>query len=312
MTQILLKSRLVMCAAIVCLLGGCGSELAMSTADYQADTSSPAVDFSVDETSDDVGPGDAPFQADSDVPSNSDAALETARQLIYVADVRLVVEDFSKLEGENGITQLIEKYGGHAADVSIEQNTGRARSGQWTARIPIKNYRTFLKEIKDLGFPEHFSETTEDVTAQYIDLDARIRTKKQLEERILQLLDRDVGKISDLIEVERELGRVRGEIERMESMFRTLKSRIKMTTVTINAREERNYIPPQTPSLGNRTEKAWSNSILAIKEGSKNLLVFLVALAPWLIVLIAMGLLLLLFFFVLFMLVRRWRRRGAK
>ena len=185
--------------------------------------------------------------------------------------------------------------------MSIDRNQGRARSGQWRARIPVKNYRAFLEDLKELGVPEHFRETTEDVTAQYVDLDARIRNKQQLEERILELLGRTVGKVADLIEVERELGRVRGEIERMESMFRSLKSRIQMTTVTINAREERGYEPPQTPSFTSRITKSWSNSIYGIGEGAKNLLIGLVGVIPWLVLLVPVA-------WLLRVLWRRWRR----
>ena len=226
---------------------------------------------------------------DSEAVPAPDAALETERQLIYVADVRLVVEDFAAVAGKNGISQLVEKYGGHTADLTIDRNQGRARSGQWRARIPVKNYRIFLDEVRELGIPEHFRETTEDVTAQYVDLDARIRNKKRLEDRILALLERSAGKINELIEVERELGRVRGEIERMESMFRSLQSRIKMTTVTINAREERGYEPPQAPSFGSRIGKAWSNSIYGIGEGVKNLVIGLVGFIPWLVLIIPAG-----------------------
>ncbi|MEC9004064.1 MAG: DUF4349 domain-containing protein [Planctomycetota bacterium] len=298
-----ISSQLIVLGAIGMLsLGGCGdaSYTSMDTAMPQA-----AMDFGAAgdvEESAEIANAEFDAESGSDMPASSDAALETNRQLIYVADVRLVVEDFSTLEGKQGISQLIEKHGGHAADMSIDRNQGRARSGQWRARIPVKNYRAFLDDLKELGVPEHFRETTEDVTAQYVDLDARIRNKKQLETRILELLGRTVGKVSDLIEVERELGRVRGEIERMESMFRSLKSRIQMTTVTINAREERGYEPPQAPSFGSRISKAWSDSIYGLGEGLKNLLIGLVSVIPWLVLWVPAG-------GVLWLLWRRWRRR---
>ncbi len=293
---------MVLGAVSLLSLGGCGSasDMSMESAMPQA-----AMDFAVGgdvEESAETANAEFDTESGSDMPASSDAALETNRQLIYVADVRLVVEDFSTLEGKQGISQLIEKHGGHAADMSIDRNQGRARSGQWRARIPVKNYRTFLDDLKELGVPEHFRETTEDVTAQYVDLDARIRNKKQLETRILELLGRTVGKVSDLIEVERELGRVRGEIERMESMFRSLKSRIQMTTVTINAREERGYEPPQAPSFGSRISKAWSDSIYGLGEGLKNLLIGLVSVIPWLVLWVPAG-------GVVWWLWRRWRRR---
>ena len=300
-----ISSQVIVLGAIGMLaLGGCGSSVSTDT---QMAMPEAAMGFAEEgdlQESAEIANAEFDDESGSDMPGSSDAALETNRQLIYVADVRLVVEDFSALEGKQGVSQLIEKYGGHAADMSIDRNQGRARSGQWRARIPVKNYRAFLEDLKELGVPEHFRETTEDVTAQYVDLDARIRNKKQLETRILELLGRTVGKVSDLIEVERELGRVRGEIERMESMFRSLKSRIQMTTVTINAREERGYEPPQAPSFGSRISKAWSDSIYGLGEGLKNLLIGLVSVIPWLVLWVPAG-------GVLWWLWRRWRRRRS-
>ena len=295
---------MVLGAVSLLSLSGCGSSVSTDT---QMAMPEAAMGFAEEgdlQESAEIANAEFDDESGSDMPGSSDAALETNRQLIYVADVRLVVEDFSALEGKQGVSQLIEKYGGHAADMSIDRNQGRARSGQWRARIPVKNYRAFLEDLKELGVPEHFRETTEDVTAQYVDLDARIRNKKQLETRILELLGRTVGKVSDLIEVERAVGRVRDEIERMESMFRSLKSRIQMTTVTINAREERGYEPPQAPSFGSRISKAWSDSIYGLGEGLKNLLIGLVSVIPWLVLWVPAG-------GVLWWLWRRWRRRRS-
>jgi len=281
---------------LVLLTSGCGSDYASD--EYAVGIAEGPLAFE-NATSGEKAEVTESDDIDTEVIDSPDAALETDRQLIYVADVRLVVSDFAAVEGKNGISQLIEKYGGHTADLTIDRDQGQARSGQWKARIPVKNYRVFLEELREIGVPEHFRETTEDVTAQYVDLDARIRNKKRLEERILTLLDRSAGKINELIEVERELGRVRGEIEQMQSMFRSLQSRIKMTTVTINAREERGYEPPQAPSFGSRLGKAWSNSLYGIGEGIKNLIVGLVGLIPWLVVILP----------ALMLLRFAWRRR---
>ena len=270
-------------AFLLLLTVGCSSEYA---ADEYAVGMAEAPGMFQDSVDAELADATEEGAAGSETVPSPDAALETDRQLIYVADVRLEVNDFAAVEGKNGISQLIEKYGGHTADLTIDRDQGEARSGQWKARIPVKNYRIFLDELRELGVPEHFRETTEDVTAQYVDLDARIRNKQRLEERILTLLDRSAGKINELIEVERELGRVRGEIEQMQSMFRSLQSRIKMTTVTINAREERGYEPPQAPSFGSRIGKAWTNSLYGIGEGIKNLIVGLVGFIPWLIVIV--------------------------
>ena len=156
-----ISSQVIVLGAIGMLaLGGCGSSVSTDT---QMAMPEAAMGFAEEgdlQESAEIANAEFDDESGRDMPGSSDAALETNRQLIYVADVRLVVEDFSALEGKQGVSQLIEKYGGHAADMSIDRNQGRARSGQWRARIPVKNYRAFLEDLKELGVPEHFRETT--------------------------------------------------------------------------------------------------------------------------------------------------------
>jgi neutral trehalase len=125
-------------------------------------------------------------------------------------------------------------------------------------RIPVEKYEEFLLGLEKLGIPEHRTQTAQDVTEEFVDLEARIANKRKLEQRILQLVEDRDGKINDVIDVERELARVREEIERMEGRMRYLSNRAALTTVTITVREEKDYVPPQAPSFTSRIGTAWS------------------------------------------------------
>ena len=73
------------------------------------------------------------------------------------------------------------------------------------ARIPVDRFEAFLEGVARLGVPESRQQTAQDVTEEFVDLNARIANKKRLEERILKLLQDSEGKIKDIIEVEGEL-----------------------------------------------------------------------------------------------------------
>ncbi len=90
------------------------------------------------------------------------------------------------------------------------------------------------------------------MTEQYIDLTARLKNKRRLEERILKLLEDQTAEIKDVIEVESQLGRVREEIEVLEGRLRYLTDQIDLTTVTITVREDRSYTPAQRQHLPRR------------------------------------------------------------
>jgi hypothetical protein len=97
------------------------------------------------------------------------------------------------------------------------------------------------------------------------------------------LLKEANGKIKDVIEVEHELARVRGEIEQMEGRLRYLANRTELTTITITARQEENYVPPAAPTFANRITQAWHSSLSQLRSFGEELLVATVAAAPWIV-----------------------------
>ena len=139
-----------------------------------------------------------------------------------------------------------------------------------------------VNSLKQFGMAMH---SAQDVTEEFVDLEARIANKKRLEERIVELLKDSSDKIKDVIEVERELARVRGEIEQMEGRLRYLTNRTELTTVTISAREVREYVPPEALKFVGRVAQAWGNSLLSLKVLGENVAVTLVYTFPWLLVL---------------------------
>ena len=203
------------------------------------------------------------------------------RKIIYQAQIRLVVPDFAA--AEEAVPHLVKLHGGYLAHSSIDRTSGERRSGNWQARIPVEQFELFLDALSILGVPENRSQTAQDVTEEFVDLDARISNKRRLEERILELLEKASDKIKDVIEVERELARVRGEIEQMEGRLRFLTNHTDLTTVTIFAREQRDYVPTETPTFLTRTKQAWSSSLLALRSFGEQSAVVVVVVFPWLL-----------------------------
>jgi hypothetical protein len=85
--------------------------------------------------------------------------------------------------------------------------------------------------------------------------------------------------------VETELARVREEIERMEGRLRYLKDRVELTTITISAREDVEYVPPQAPTFGGKVAATWGRSLSAMQQAAEGVALAAVALFPWLVVL---------------------------
>jgi hypothetical protein len=207
---------------------------------------------------------------------------DAPRRIIYEAEVSLVVKKMSETEAQ--ITKLLKQFDGYIADAAVDRRQGQELSGRWKVRVPATNFDSFLDEVSKLGIAESRRQTAQDVTEEFVNLEAQISNKKKLEERIVELLKDASGKIKDVIEVERELARVRGEIEQMEGRLRYLTNRTDLTTISIVAREEENYVPPAAPTFVNRIAQAWKTSLESLQSFGERLVVATTFAFPWVVV----------------------------
>ena len=110
--------------------------------------------------------------------------------------------------------------------------------GTLVVKVLPENLDAFLLKLRELGEIKNQSVSTEDVTKDYYDTQARLDNSRRMETQLQQLLAHDNGKVSDLLQVERELGRVRGEIEQMQGQLKLYDFQVQYATVTINLAEK--------------------------------------------------------------------------
>jgi len=207
------------------------------------------------------------------------AAAEIDRKIIHVAELSLVTPEFSQLE--SAIPALVKKHRGYLSDANIDRTIGQRRTGRWVARLPVEEFDAFMNAAAELGVPESRRQNAEEVTEQFVDLQARIANAKGLEVRIVKLLEDRAGELKHVIEVERELARVRGEIEQMEGKLRYLANRAAMATVTLLVREERDYKPPQAPTYLSRLADGWDRSLGSLLALGQDVTIGITVAVPW-------------------------------
>jgi hypothetical protein len=209
------------------------------------------------------------------------------RKIVYTADLRVIVEDFPTAEAE--LKKLLKDHHGLIAKSDITGSTGSPRSGTWKLRIPVDEFEDFLQAVAGLGVPLKNSIDSQDVTEEYYDLDTRIKNKKVEEERLRKHLDQSTGKLEEILAVEKELSRVRGEIEHQEGRLRLLANLASLTTVTVTIQEIKNYVPPQAPTFAASIAGTFSASVGLLGAFGRGLVLFGVALVPWLTILLLLG-----------------------
>ncbi|GAA4453392.1 DUF4349 domain-containing protein [Novipirellula rosea] len=223
--------------------------------------------------------GDSDDQTSAKTKSNT----KTKRRIIYNTSLGLIVKAYADFEA--ALPRLVESVDGFISKSETDRRYNDRQSGAWVIRVPVDRYHEFVSGVSGLGFAESRREDAQDVTEEYVDVEARVRNNRKLEDRIITMLEERTGKLSDVLEIERELARVREEIERMEGRLRVLADRTALATVTINVREEKEYVPPAAPTFTDRIAKAFSGSLRSLRQLGESMLIALIALIPWIIAL---------------------------
>ena len=217
-----------------------------------------------------LGVAMAGYSADKGVGSGETVVAipqDDKRKIIYNGHVEVAVEDFTGLPDR--VLALVKQFDAYVADSNTTGSKGETRRGVWKLRVPVARFEEFFKAAKGLGELVTSGISSRDVSEEYYDVDARIRNKTKEEERLLKLLEERPGKLEDVIAIERELSRVREELERMLGRMRVLADLTTLTTVDLTVVEIKGYQPAESPTLAIRARCALEQSLTALAPGAK-------------------------------------------
>lgn len=203
-------------------------------------------------------------------------------------------QDLTKTRAD--IDKAVRLYNGYISN-ETQQNSSYQNTRNLTVRIPSSSFDNFMTDLaKGVA---HFDEKTinvSDVSEEFFDLQARLKTKKEVENRLIALLGR-AGKMTEVLQVERQIGEVREEIERYEGRLKFLSNQVSLSTLEIRYYEVLAPIAENNDGFGH---KLWS-SIVSGWDVLLSILLGLVAIWPMLLILI-----------ISIILFRRWRRKVKK
>jgi hypothetical protein len=160
-------------------------------------------------------------------------ALAAERVIVYTGQMILIVKDTG--EAVTAITKLAKDQNGYVAGSNLYQ-AGDATRGSITLRIPAEKYEDTLVSLRALAKRvERENSNTQDVTEEFVDLQARQTNLEVTEKALQQLLEerKRVGSTADILEVYRELTSVRGQIEQIQGRLRFLSNQAALSTLTI-------------------------------------------------------------------------------
>lgn len=172
---------------------------------------------------------------------------------------------------ESAIAQvhsLAKLAGGYIANSSIQTGEGQQRQATLEIKIPSERYDQAISGLSGIGKLISSSTNALDVGEEFVDVSARVTNARRMEERLVNLLATRTGKLEDVLAVERELARVREEIERYEGRLRYLRTQVAMSTLSVTVSEPAPVVgQPGSNVVVEALKQAWRNSVTVVAGG---------------------------------------------
>ena len=308
---------LAACAAFCVVAGGAASVLHLGVIGVGgAKSSGPATfssreatGFSMENSVSSYAMASAPAVADDTMNESSAAAggadtgtavltsgeLESAGEsahagesskIIYTANLTLESKDYDAARA--ALDAALAEAGGYMESSDEYANSGSRRSLSLTLRVPQENYESFLAAVAATGNVTYKSQQAEDVTTQYMDIEARLSNLTAQRTR-LQELQASAENLSDLLEIESSLSDVQYQIESWQSQLDWYSQQVSCSTVYLSLDEVKEYTPTEESYLS-QLSSALRNGWTGFVSGIQQLTVWVVGVWPVLVVLAAAAL----------------------
>ncbi len=215
--------------------------------------------------------------------SSDDTLVSTStRKVIKTANLNLQTLEFDAFAA--ALDQKIAETGAYLqyADVSGSDYYGGRKSANYTVRVPEANLDMFLAGIEGIATVTNKTLGEEDVTLNYVDTEARIKTLEIEQERLLALLEK-AEDLDSIIMLEQRLSEVRYSIESHQSRLRTYDDKITYSTVRIYVYEVTRVQEKEPETVWERISNGWANTMYDISSGAQDFLVWAVVNLPYLL-----------------------------
>ncbi len=280
--------------------------IAETAKDVPVDLASPATSGTIDKASSDLEASRGPLRQYDREPNGQEGSPDSqyyvhripleghpgsqsgtlSPMIARIVSLSIVMRDFDA--GRASLDAILARHNGYAATLSVSTPQGAAKVIQASLRIPAPQLVAAVSELKALGRVENETQNGEEVTQQHADLLARLKNSRETEQRLQDVLRTRTGKVKDVLEVEEEIARVRGEIEQMEAEQKTLEHRVDFATIDLKLAEEyKAQLNSPAPSVWMQLRNATVNGFRNAFESLLALVLFLAESGPSLLLWLA-------------------------
>lgn len=292
------------------LLSGCAGAAPQESAVEPAVMEMPAAASAPDRAYGDEA-GMEKYAADTAANQVDTQTIVQDRKIIYNANLDIVAEDTELVAKQ--VEALATSLGGYVANMNAYRGSQDQLYFNITLRIPAEQFDAARTALRDMALRvENENIGTDDVTDQYFDLDARLKTLRATETELLSLLAETRqrnGKVEDIMSIYRELTNIQSEIESLQGQLNRLDKLVSLSTISVNLRPDELSRPISSQWRPLETLRNSFRTLLNVLQGLIDLIIYLIVVALPTLVVLAIPVILL--FLVVRWLIRRLRGRKS-
>ncbi|MDQ2767615.1 MAG: DUF4349 domain-containing protein [Gemmatimonadota bacterium] len=205
----------------------------------------------------------APSDASATQLPSAHAMSDSVVSSMIIRTGQASIEVDSLERGIRAVRSLAGRVGGYVANSSIAAGNEQTHTATLEIKIPSARFDDAISGLQPIGQLESVSVSAEDVGEEFVDVAARATNGRKLEQRLIDILGTRTGKLSDVLSVERELARVREDIERQEGRMRYLRTRASLSTLSVTVHEKAPVVAGTGSGgvLAEAFRQAWRNFI---------------------------------------------------
>jgi hypothetical protein len=196
-------------------------------------TSSPKSD-GILKTQDEFSTGITNKQINYQQPTENNNSQDK-RMIIRSGTMQVEVDNYGETEGK--VKQIVNGLNGYVTNSTAQLNASGKKQGTITIRVSSDKFDALVDELSKVGKVMNQNISGKDVTEEFMDAEARLKTQRELESRLLQLLAEKTANLTAVVEVEQKLASVRENIEKTEGRMRFLKDQAAYSTITLSVFE---------------------------------------------------------------------------
>ena len=220
----------------------------------------------------------------TDSSSTAGAALPEDRKLIRTISMDAETEELETLL--EGLNAKVSELGGYIQNREVYNgstySSRRYRHADLTIRIPAEKVDGFVQHVSGVSNVVSSNESIDDVTLTYVDTETRLKALETEQERLLEMMAQ-AENMSDLLAIESRLTEVNYQLESVASKLKTLENQVSYATVRLYITEVQEYTPVAEKTTWQRITEGFVDSLEGIWDGAVELLVWVLANSPYLV-----------------------------